>query len=167
LFHSVELAEILVSGKRPLNPSIRIDPEADDESPACKSVLAWLRDHNWDINPDLMKVISDPASKEPINLVARLGDEVVGGLFGFTQSKWLRIEIMAVAPAHRRCGIGASLLAQAEQIARSRGCVHAYVDTLEHQAPDFYTRQGYAASGMIADWDSRGNSKYFLTRDLE
>ncbi|KAA5537550.1 GNAT family N-acetyltransferase [Roseiconus nitratireducens] len=145
---------------------IRLTLEPNDEAPACQAVCALLRDHNWNANPELMQLLTSPKPKDPINLIAWSEQAVVGGLLGYTQRKWLRIDILAVAPDHRQRGIGTSLMREAERLARLRGCCYGYVDTLEHQAPGFYLRFGYQSSGEIKDWDSRGNAKYFLTRRI-
>ena len=145
---------------------VRIELDHRADSSACETVNGWLREYNWNKNPKLMKVLNDPNATVPLNLIARLGETVVGGLLGFTQSKWLRIDVMSVDPTSRLCGIGTSLIREAERIGISRGCEYSYVDTMEHQAPDFYLRCGYVVSAKIADWDSFGNSKLFFTRQL-
>jgi len=145
----------------------RVELESNAESPACRAVCELLREHNLRANPGFMELLSSPTSKTLLNLVARSDERVVGGLLGYTERKWLRIDIMAVAADYQRRGIGTSLLRRAEKIAVSRGCCYAFVDSLEHQAPGFYFRCGYVESGVIADWDSHGTSKYFLTRQLE
>ena len=91
---------------------------------------------------------------------------VVGGLFAETQLAWLRISIMAVDPAYRSQGIGSAPLAEAEREAVARGCRHAFVDTMEYQAPSFYRAHGFAVAGQIEDWDSRGHSKFYFSKQL-
>src|SRR5690606_34190248 len=116
----------------------------------------FLRDYNWLTKPELMASLADANSKCPLNLVAWENQLVIGGLLGYTQLKWLRVDIMAVHPDYQRRGIGTSLLAEAERIAGERGCCYGFVDTLEHQSPGFYVRFRYAKSGVISDWDSFG-----------
>ena len=84
-----------------------------------------------------------------------------------TQLAWLRISIMSVHPEWRSRGVGASLLARAEEEAAARGCTQVYVDTMEHQAPRFYLAQGFRVAGEIPDWDSHGHRKFYLTKQIE
>jgi len=75
---------------------------------------------------------------------------VQGGLRGSTFWNWLCVEWLWVAEASRGRGTGSQLLQQAEDIARKRGCVGAYVDTFSFQAPGFYQKQGYKKFGRLA-----------------
>lgn len=145
---------------------VQLELEPDEDAAEYQKVCDLLREENWKANPKLMEMLTDASSKQPLNLIAKIGDQVIGGLLAYNQAKWMRIEVMAVDRTYRRCGIGSSLLQQAERIAQSRGCIYSYVDTLEHQAPRFYASRGYQTIGEIPDWDSHGNSKYFLTRAL-
>jgi GNAT superfamily N-acetyltransferase len=53
----------------------------------------------------------------------------LGGLAGYTHWKWLFVEHLWVEVTARRKGIGAQLLAKAEQTARERGCLGSWLDT--------------------------------------
>jgi GNAT superfamily N-acetyltransferase len=144
-----------------------IAPVADSSAPGCDAVRNWLREHNWKANPAFMEQMHQPQHEgRPLVLLATAGSEVVGGLFAETQLSWLRISIMAVSPEWRSRGIGAALLSQAEREAAARGCIHAYVDTMDYQAPRLYLAHGYQVVGEIADWDSHGHCKYFFTKGL-
>jgi GNAT superfamily N-acetyltransferase len=140
---------------------------ADNSAPGCDAVREWLREHNWKVNPEFMEKIHQPRHEGwPLVLLATAESEVVGGLFAETQLAWLRISIMAVSPIWRSRGVGATLLAHAEREAAARGCLHAYVDTMDYQAPRLYLAHGYRVAGEIADWDSHGHCKYFFTKEL-
>jgi len=149
-------------------PHMSIATVADTSAPACDLVRQWLRDHNWSANPAFMELLQQPDQQaRPLNLLATADDRVVGGLFAETQLAWLRISIMSVDPECRSKGIGTSLLAEAERQAITRGCKHAYVDTMDYQAPRFYLAHGFTVVGEIADWDSHGHSKLFLSKRLQ
>jgi len=150
------------------NRPVTITHADDTSAEGCDSVNEWLREHNWRMNPDFMTLLHQQEhDPRPLVLLARGGNQVVGGLFAQTQLSWLRISIMSVHPDHRARGIGAALLAEAESQAVLHGCTHSYVDTMDYQAPAFYQAQGYRIAGELPDWDSHGHSKFHLCKELQ
>ena len=61
--------------------------------------------------------------------------------------------------------LGSKVLAQAEDIARARGCIGLWLDTYWFQAPEFYKKQGYEIVGTLPDYP-RGGPRYFLKKSL-
>ena len=148
--------------------NLSIATVADTAAPGCDLVCQWLREHNWSANPAFMELLQQPEQQaRSLVLLATVDARVVGGLFAETQLAWLRISIMSVDPERRSKGIGAALLAEAERQAIARGCRHAYVDTMDYQAPRFYLAHGFTVVGEIGDWDSHGHSKLFLSKLLQ
>ncbi|HSI14090.1 MAG TPA: GNAT family N-acetyltransferase [Chthoniobacter sp.] len=146
---------------------LKIEAAADTSAAGCHLVRQWLREHNCTTNPKFMELLQQPEHEvQTLVLLASNDTGVVGGLFAETRFAWLRISIIAVRPENRSQGIGAALLAEAERAAAARGCEHAYVETMEYQAPRFYLGHGYRAVGEIPNWDSLGHRKYFLTKNL-
>jgi len=87
-------------------------------------------------------------------LVAEVEGRVVGFLslafpFGLTGPRALIAEL-AVEPAHRRKGIGASLVEAAMRLARYRGSTHLLVDTSRANEPAqaFYHACGFPSGGI-------------------
>ncbi len=87
-------------------------------------------------------------------LVAELEGEVVGFLsmsfpIGLSGARAL-IDELAVEPAHRRKGIGASLVEAAIRLARQRGSTHLLVDTSRANEPAqaFYRACGFPSGGI-------------------
>ena len=151
----------------PTNIAWNLTTVPDTSAPGCDLVCQWLREHNWAVNPDYMEQLHQPEhDARSLVLLATADSRVVGGLFAETQFAWLRISIMAVDPGYRSRGIGAALLAEAERRAVARGCRHAYVDTMEYQAPRFYLAHGFDIVGQIPDWDSRGHAKLYFSKRL-
>jgi RimJ/RimL family protein N-acetyltransferase/N-acetylglutamate synthase-like GNAT family acetyltransferase len=110
---------------------------------------------------------SEPRNHAALAVFARdAGGRIVGGLRGATVWGWLEIELLWVADAYRKEGLGARLLATAEAEARVRGCRHARVDTFDFQAPGFYARLGYEEYALLEDFP-RGHRRHFFRRDLE
>jgi GNAT superfamily N-acetyltransferase len=133
-----------------------------------EEVYAILHAHNQQANPEFWEALDREENRAlPVQLFAFDGaHNIIGGLFGTTHFAWLKTDVMAVAEAARGRGIGRALLKRAEEIAVGRGCCHAYVDTMAYQAPEFYKKAGYAITGQLENWDSRGNSKYFLVKSI-
>ncbi len=90
---------------------------------------------------------------------------VIGGLWGETYYDWMFIELLFVPEARRGEGLGAKLLAAAEDVARERGCRHAWLDSYSFQAPAFYLKQGYEIFGTLPDYP-RGVERIFLCKRL-
>lgn len=104
----------------------------------------------------------------PLSLsVRRPGEaEPAGGLVGHTFAGWLFVALFHLPPDLRRQGLGAELLRRAEDEARARGCVGAYLDTFSFQARPFYEKQGYAAFGALSDFPP-GHTRIFLAKRLD
>ena len=108
-----------------------------------------------------------PPNARDLWVMARgTGGSVQGGLKGRTYYGWLFIDWLWVSPACRGTGIGAGLLAAAEKEALRRGCIGAYVDTFNFQAPEFYVRQGYEEFGRIDDFPP-GHACVWLKKRLK
>ncbi len=105
-----------------------------------------------------------PADWEPL-CVAILDEDggVEGGLYGNTVYHWLVIELLFVPERVRGAGVGSQLLVQAEDQARARGCIGAWLDTFSFQARGFYEKLGYSLAGTIPDHPV-GGARYFLTK---
>ncbi len=105
-----------------------------------------------------------PGNQRPL-CVAIAGEdgEVQGGVYGWTLYDWLFVEFLFVPEALRGQGTGAALMARAEQEAKARGCLGAWLDTFSFQARGFYEKQGYELAGTIPD-HPRGGARYFLAK---
>ncbi|MCS6890555.1 MAG: GNAT family N-acetyltransferase [Rhodovarius sp.] len=91
-----------------------------------------------------------PYDREPVTVLARNAEgEVRGGLLGLTYWNWLFIDWLWLHREERGRGVGSALLARAEEIARRRGCTHAYTDTFSFQAPQFWVRNGWTEAGRL------------------
>jgi len=93
------------------------------------------------------------------------GGRLIGGLWGETYYDWMFVELLFVPEPWRGEGLGARLLAAAEDVARERGCRHAWLDSYSFQAPAFYLKQGYEVFGTLPDYP-RGMERLFLCKRL-
>lgn len=108
-------------------------------------ILTSLKAHN--------DVMLGPTDRR--NLFIPLTDgqgHIDGGLVGYTGRGWLYVEMLFVPDRLRRQGMAGKLLQYAEQEARARGCIGAYIDTINADARRAYERQGYEVFGRIDDF---------------
>jgi GNAT superfamily N-acetyltransferase len=111
-----------------------------------------------------------PSDAKPLTLAARdLQGIVIGGLIGSTSYGWLLVKMLWVAEELRRQGFGARPMAEAETIARSRGCHRAWLDTSGSRAERFCIRLGYKQFGVLTDGPGeqpQGHRRAFLAKRL-
>lgn len=129
----------------------------DDTDPAFAGLRAqvvdWLDEHG--------RAAGVAFEAKPFALAASRGGRPVGGLVGSTNLGWLHVSLLAVAPEARRQGVGRRLLAAAEELARSRGCHGAWLDTYDHQGPDYYPRLGWETFGELPDFPRGGVRRFY------
>ena len=108
-----------------------------------------------------------PANFKPLALLVKAPDgSILGGLWGNSAYEWLFVELLFVPEPLRGTGLGRSLMLQAEQIAKDRGCLGVWLDTFDFQARPFYERLGYSVFGELKD-HPRGISQYWLQKRLD
>jgi GNAT superfamily N-acetyltransferase len=139
---------------------VEISLSEAEEQEAAKVVLAGLSAFN--------EQVAGPHGFRPLNLVVRRepGGAPVGGLIGHTLYRWLFVRLFYLPEDLRRGGLGAQLLRQAEDEARRRGCIGAWLDTFSFQARPFYEKQGYAVFGTLDD-QPPGGHRHFLMKRLD
>lgn len=107
-----------------------------------------------------------PPEHRPFVLAARDDfGRLIGGLSGSTAWRWLHVELLWVAEAHRSQGLGTYLLRTAEHLAQDRGCLYAHLDTFDFQAQPFYEREGYVVFGVKNDCPP-GHQQFYLSKLL-
>jgi GNAT superfamily N-acetyltransferase len=128
-----------------------VSPE--DEATVVRGLLAF--NESW----------IGPSNEKPVKLVARDDQGIVGGLIGHTRWSWLYVAKLWVHERARGHGVGTRLLSAAEDIARSRGCTDASLDTFEYQARPFYEKLGYELFGTL-DGYPPGYRQFYLRKSL-
>jgi GNAT superfamily N-acetyltransferase len=136
-------------------PSIVVadQPNDADRKAIVDPLIAYNHKAGGDSHHQLLAIlIKDPAN-----------GQTLGGLWGRTGYDWLFVELFVVPEQYRDQNLGSQILAQAEDIARKRGCIGAWLDTFAFQAPEFYKKQGYEVFGTIEDYP-RGAHRAFLKK---
>jgi len=135
-----------------LHVSVVAEPTAEDRA----AIAAPLVAYNQQRGPR--------ASAEPLVLLLKDDDgQTIGGLWGKTVYDWMVVELLVVPEKMRGKGAGAALMTQAEDIARGRGCLGAWLDTFAFQARGFYEGLGYTVFGELVD-HPRESARYFLSK---
>lgn len=112
------------------------------------AILAGIKAHN--------DTLLGPTDKRDLFVpITADGGTVDGGLVGYTGRGWLYVELLFVPERLRGQGMAGTLLALAEEEAKARGCIGAYIDTINPVACRAYERAGYEVFGRIANF-SRG-----------
>jgi GNAT superfamily N-acetyltransferase len=87
-----------------------------------------------------------------------------GGIVGEICWNWLEVHYLFVEEELRKFGYGKRLIAEAERIAKEKGCDFIKLDTLSFQALDFYKKQGFEVYGQIQN--AGGFTHYYLKKDV-
>lgn len=121
-----------------------------------EAVLAPLREYNRSRAGD--------SRNQPVAILLADGQgNRVGGLWGNSGYDWLFVEYLAVPDAYRGQDHGTALMAEAEKIARARGCIGIWLDTFDFQARGFYEKLGFEVFGTLDDHPV-GHRRFFLRR---
>jgi GNAT superfamily N-acetyltransferase len=140
------------------SPLIVVPDEPQDSDRA--DVLAALVRYN-------NEAAGRPSGAQPLAILIKDPETqaTIGGLWGRSAYDWLFVEYFAIPDQFRNQDLGSKLLAQAEDIARARGCIGVWLDTYSFQAPGFYAKQGYEIFGTLGDYP-KGHSRYYLKKML-
>lgn len=90
---------------------------------------------------------------------------VIGGVVGEAYWGWVNFTTVWVHPDHRRKGIAAQMLEQAEAEAARLGYTRAYLDTFSFQCPELYLRAGYEVFGQL-DHFPADSKRLFMRKTL-
>lgn len=134
-----------------MEPHITISQEGDKDSEA--AILSALKDYN----------INRFGPSDWQELVISLRDDegtVTGGLCGHTARGWLYTRLLFIPETLRGQGLGPKLLSMAEEEARKRGCIGAYIDTMNPDALAIYQKCGYEIFGQIENFSDIGSLTY-------
>ena len=129
-----------------------------------QSDAAWIKDETDNILITFNE--QSMSTKRKAAAVATYdGQKLIGGIYFRCYGQSAVIDSLAIVENRRRHGIGVQLLEAAEKKLRDYGCHHVTVETMEHQAPDFYRRHGYKDVTAIPDYYDK-NTRFILRKIL-
>ena len=91
--------------------------------------------------------------------------ERVGGINGFIYYGCLYIDQLYLHPSYRKQQLGSQLMYKAEELATSKGCSFATVNTMDWEAEEFYTKLGYYREFERKGYD-QASTMIFLRKDF-
>ncbi len=133
---------------------VETEPEVSD--------IEFLDDRLYDYNIERTG-FSD--GKRLAILVRDAEQTICAGLDGWTWGGSGEIRSLWVDAALRGQGVGAKLMAAAEQEAQARGCTQLMLGSFSFQAPNFYQGLGYEVFGVLDD-HPHGHQLYMLYKRL-
>lgn len=120
------------------------------------AILASIKAHN--------DSLLGPTDRRDLFIPITAEDGAVdGGLVGYTGRGWLYVELLSVPERLRGQGMAGRLLALAEEEAKARRCIGAYIDTINPVACRAYERAGYTVFGRIENF-SQGQHICWLVK---
>jgi GNAT superfamily N-acetyltransferase len=139
-----------------LNLSVTDTPPPDAFEAVWQPMVRFSESKVGPANVRMLAVLlSDPST-----------NEVIGGLWGRTFWGVCHIDVMFVPEAERGAGLGARVMAAAEEEATRRGCRLVHLDTYEFQARPFYEKLGYTVFGQL-DGPPPIYPRYYMHKHLE
>jgi len=100
-----------------------------------------------------------------INLYLKDSDKIIGAIMCDSFNMSVYIDVMWLDESYRGKGYGKMLIAEAEKIAKEKGCIFAHTCTFSYQSPEFYKACGYEVFAELRDYPD-GIVQYFLKKML-
>lgn len=134
-----------------MDHDIQIIDGVDED--AKSAILQALKNYNIDR--------FGPADWQELTIPLRDTDgKVIGGLSGHTARGWLYIALLFIPEHLRGQRLGSKLLGMAEEEARKRGCIGAFIDTMNPDALAIYQKCGYEVFGKFDDFNGTASLTY-------
>ncbi|WP_303973499.1 N-acetyltransferase [Streptococcus merionis] len=96
--------------------------------------------------------------------------EIEGQLIAVLQAKITlqnaHVTALVVDEGHHGQGLGADLMAELEELARTRQLTSITLSTKSYQAEGFYRKLGYQIYGQLQDVPQKGMTKYHFVKYL-
>jgi ribosomal protein S18 acetylase RimI-like enzyme len=135
------------------NPSITITPFVN-AGHRSQVVALWTTIFGYEAAHNDPSLVIDKklAVDDHLFFVAVAGHAVVGTIMAGYDGHRGWIYLVAVSPSHRRQGVGTRLIAQAERVLASKGCVKINLQILEgnESVAAFYSSLGYSVEKRLS-----------------
>jgi len=107
----------------------------------------------------------DGLAEDPILFEMREGEKLMACVC--VQIFWgqLHIKYMIVEEPYRNQGLGRTMMENAFEFGRTRGCTFAFVETLNFQAPEFYQKLGFVVELERLGY-TKGSSFFYMRKEL-
>ena len=128
------------------------------------SDLTDLRNRFWEYASAQMPNLGPESEDQGFLFSVLDGTHLIGGICGNVYWNGLELALHWVDTDRRGSGIGARLLAEAENFARDKGAVIAFFKTVG--ARGFYKKQGYQVYGILEDRPI-GSRLYHMKKRLD
>lgn len=92
--------------------------------------------------------------------------KLTAGCKGEVTFRSLHVSELWVDSQHRGGGLGSTLLARAEDLAKEKGCFRVHLETRNEQARVLYERLGYRVFGQLPDYNG-DQAFYYLEKRLD
>jgi GNAT superfamily N-acetyltransferase len=92
------------------------------------------------------------------------GNHIRGGLLGGLWGQWLHVWQLWVDRSLRGQGKGIALMAAAEEYARSKSCVGAFLQTGSFEARPLYEKLGFGVWATLKDHPIRGHDRFHMSK---
>ena len=134
-------------------PSITISPYSD-AAHRSQVVTLWKTVFAYDTSHNEPSLVIDRKLEvnDQLFFVALVGDSVVGTIMAGYDGHRGWIYSVAVAPSHRRQGIGSQLMSMAEQALIDKGAVKINLQIMDgnHEVAAFYSSLGFSIEKRIS-----------------
>lgn len=105
-----------------------------------------------------------PSDMRNLGIFLRDGyGNIEGGLIGRTARGWLYTQLIFIPDHLRGKGLAGQLLAKAEDEAKARGCIGAYIDSMNPDAVRTYRKCGYEIAGNVGPFTA-GNGITWMSK---
>jgi GNAT superfamily N-acetyltransferase len=133
------------------------EPSAPEELKAVHSGLYWSVDEQVGAERDNPGITIRFVVKDATG-------QVVGGLLAWTTLRNMILDDVWIDEPYRGRGLGTRLMAEAERVARTAGCIACQTHSFSFEAPRFFQKLGYEAYGVSDGYPRPVTESYFVKR---